>query len=75
MLQTFSKLEKTVLVAMVSAAVVVAYLLVSAPEADLDWEDFKATHHCQSVGVESGNNRAGWRCDDGKVYYRWRQQK
>jgi hypothetical protein len=57
------------------AAAAVAYLLVFAQEGDADWEAFKAAHHCQSVGAQAGNNQGGWRCDDGAVHYRWRQQK
>lgn len=61
--------------ALALAGVVVIYLLFSAHEADEDWERFKQDRHCQSVGREAGNNQGGWRCDDGKIYYRWRQQK
>ena len=57
------------------AFVTVAYLIFSAPEGEADWQKFVAEHHCQSVGGEGGNNRGGWRCDDGKIHYRWRQQK
>ncbi|MFM8331753.1 MAG: hypothetical protein ACKN9T_08695 [Candidatus Methylumidiphilus sp.] len=51
------------------------WLLFSADESEEDWEAFKQARHCQSVGRQAGNNQGGWRCDDGKVYYRWRQQK
>ncbi|QSA95855.1 hypothetical protein [Methylococcus sp. EFPC2] len=75
MLPTFSIMEKAVAASLIAAAAVVAYLLLGVHEADEDWEAFKAAHHCIDVGVESGSNRGGWRCDDGKVHHRWRQQK
>jgi hypothetical protein len=58
-----------------ASGTVIVFLLAFAPEADEDWEAFKLTRHCQSVGSEAGNNQGGWRCDDGKIHYRWRQQK
>lgn len=54
---------------------VVLYLLLTANEADEDWNRFVAEHHCVSVGHQAGNNQGGWRCDDGQIHYRWRQQK
>ena len=57
------------------AAITVGYLIISAPEGEQDWQEFLKAHHCTSVGAEGGNNRGGWKCDDGQVHYRWRQQK
>ena len=39
------------------------------------WNAFKTTHKCQLQKSAYGNPEASWLCDDGKVYYRWRQQK
>jgi len=41
---------------------------------DGNWEQFRLEHHCQ-IQVSSGKQDSGWLCDDGKVYYRWRQQR
>lgn len=60
---------------MALAALLVAFLLVTANQADDDWNLYVAEHHCVSVGRQAGNNQGGWRCDDGEVHYRWRQQK
>ena len=57
------------------AAITVAYLILSAPEGEEDWQEFVQKHHCTSVGADGGNNRGGWKCDDGQIHYRWRQQK
>lgn len=58
-----------------AGGLLVLYLLFSVHESDEDWERFKQNRHCRSVGIQAGNNQGGWRCDDGKIYYRWRQQK
>ena len=57
------------------AGAVVIYLIQFAEEGEEDWDAFKTAHHCQSVGQQAGNNQGGWRCDDGEIHYRWRQQK
>jgi hypothetical protein len=53
----------------------VATLLLSVHESDEDWKEFSQEHRCVSLADTVGSDRAGWRCDDGKVYYRWRQQR
>jgi hypothetical protein len=58
-----------------AALAAVAVLLFSAPEGGEDWDAFVRDRHCQTVGGADGSNRAGWRCDDGRIYYRWRQQR
>lgn len=58
-----------------AAALTVGYLILSAPEGEADWQRYVETHHCKAVAATDGSNRGGWRCDDGKVHYRWRQQK
>ena len=57
------------------ALVTVGYLIFSAPEGEADWQKFVRENHCKSVGSTDGSNRGGWRCDDGQIHYRWRQQK
>jgi hypothetical protein len=42
---------------------------------DDTWNDFKTEHNCQLQKSAYGNQEASWLCDDGKVYYRWRQQR
>jgi len=66
---------KPIFAGLTLAAGSVVYLLAFAPEADEEWEAFKTAHHCHSVGQQAGNNQGGWRCDDGEIHYRWRQQK
>lgn len=58
-----------------AAAIAVGVMILSAPEGDEDWAVFKEKNHCVSVAAERGANGGGWRCDDGKIHYRWRQQK
>jgi hypothetical protein len=57
------------------AALTVGYLILSAPEGEADWQRFVKANHCKAVGAMDGSNRGGWRCDDGQIHYRWRQQK
>jgi len=42
---------------------------------DAKWEQFKAEHDCQLRMSKTGTQRASWSCNDGKTYYRWRQQR
>jgi hypothetical protein len=60
---------------LVLAALKTAGLLFGVHESEEAWDRFKAEHHCEAVGQIQGSNRAGWRCDDGRTYYRWRQQR
>jgi hypothetical protein len=57
------------------AGLSVALMIFAAPEGEEDWEEFKVKNHCVSLAQERGGRAAGWRCDDGEVHYRWRQQK
>ena len=42
---------------------------------DDDWEHFVAEHHCTANKFKNDKSlKSGWICDDGKEYYRWRQQ-
>jgi hypothetical protein len=42
---------------------------------DGNWEQFKSEHNCKLLTTETGTRRLSWECNDGKVYYRWRQQR
>jgi len=42
---------------------------------DGNWEQFKSEHNCKLLTTETGTQRLSWECDDGKIYYRWRQQR
>lgn len=42
---------------------------------DGNWEQFKSEHNCKLLTTETGTRRLSWECDDGKIYYRWRQQR
>jgi len=52
-----------------------AILLANNRNGDEDWAAFRDAHHCVPVAVTDGSNRAGYRCDDGEVHYRWRQMR
>jgi hypothetical protein len=42
---------------------------------DGNWEQFKSEHSCKLLMTATGTQRLSWECDDGKIYYRWRQQR
>jgi hypothetical protein len=42
---------------------------------DGNWEQFKSEHNCKLLTTETGTQRLSWKCDDSKIYYRWRQQR
>jgi len=42
---------------------------------DANWDKFSVEHHCKLQKNENGTQEANWKCDDGKVYYRWMHQK
>jgi len=42
---------------------------------DEHWEQFKIEHRCELRITKTGTQRASWVCDDGKTYFRWRQQR
>jgi hypothetical protein len=52
-----------------------ALLLLYNRAKEDDWAAFRDAHHCTPVAVLDGSNRAGYQCDDGQVYYRWRQMR
>ncbi|MDP2179686.1 hypothetical protein [Methylicorpusculum sp.] len=50
-------------------------LYASANLDEGQWEQFKQDHQCKQLVSETGIQRLSWQCDDGQVYYRWRQQR
>lgn len=42
---------------------------------DGNWAQFKEEHHCVLLTSPTGTQRLSWQCDDGKTYFRWRQQR
>jgi hypothetical protein len=58
-----------------AAMLVLGSLYSSLNDDDGAWEQFKIDHHCQLQTNPSGTKRHSWLCADGKVYYRWRQQR
>ncbi len=42
---------------------------------DGNWEQFKIEHGCKLLTTKTGTQRLSWECDDGRIYYRWRQQR
>jgi|GEM_PF-784962 len=57
------------------AAVKLYSLNTRADADDGRWQQFKQDHHCQLQSSAKENERLSWRCDDGQVYYGWRQQR
>lgn len=44
-------------------------------QTDDDWAQFVSTHHCVATKFkDNAGPQTAWVCDDGKRYYRWRQQ-
>ena len=67
--------EIAVFGALGAALIAVIFLILSAPEGEADWGAYVREHHCKAQSGMDGSNRPGWICDDGKVHYRWRQQR
>ncbi len=42
---------------------------------DANWGKFSIENNCNLQKTEYGIQKASWKCDDGKVYYRWMHQK
>ena len=64
------------LIVVISAAFIkLSSLYFSVNADDGNWNQFKTEHHCQLRTNASGTQRSSWVCDDGKTYYRWRQQR
>lgn len=56
------------------AGVAVLVMIFAAPEGEADWQDYAKQHHCVSVAKERVGHGSGYRCDDGEIHFRWRQQ-
>jgi hypothetical protein len=41
---------------------------------DAEWERFKKDNNCAPL-ITNGGQSLGWQCKDGRVHYRWRQQR
>ena len=66
----------TFFILFISLLVVIMASLYSRVDFDeANWEKFKTEHHCQIRFSNTGTQRASWVCDDGKTYFRWRQQR
>lgn len=50
-------------------------LYFSAGIDDGEWDAFKIQHNCKMQLKKRGLPHTIWECDDGKLYYRWRQQR
>jgi hypothetical protein len=57
------------------AIIKLAGLYFSINADDGNWEQFKFEHNCSLLTSETGTRRLSWKCDDSKIYYRWRQQR
>jgi hypothetical protein len=57
------------------ALIKLAGLYFSINADDGNWEQFKSEHNCTLLTSKTGTRRLSWKCDDSKIYYRWRQQR
>lgn len=68
-------IETLFILLLVLLTFIVSKLYFTVDYNDEDWEQFKTEHHCQIRFTKTGTQRASWVCDDGKTYFRWRQQR
>ena len=75
--QFFRQKPIDVLLMLIFAVVLIklANLYFSVNIDDGNWEQFKSEHNCKLLTTETGTQRMSWECNDGKIYYRWRQQR
>ncbi|MDD2722791.1 MAG: hypothetical protein PHH59_02040 [Methylovulum sp.] len=57
------------------AAVKLYSLYAQADVDDGHWQQFKIDHDCKMQAGEKGLQRLSWKCNDGQIYYSWRQQR
>ena len=70
------QLPNVLLVIFFSVAVIqLLSLYMNINADDGQWERFKTDHHCSLLVNDRGSQRLSWQCDDGEIYYRWRQQR
>jgi len=55
--------------------IILSRLYFSVSADDGQWGQFKNEHDCQLRMSKTGTQRSSWSCNDGKIYYRWRQQR
>jgi len=70
-----SLLDVLVALLFVGAIIKLISLNFSINVDDGNWDKFKIEHHCALQKSGYGVQQASWLCDDGKTYYRWRQQR
>ena len=64
------------LILVFSIAIIILYsLYFSVNLDDGHWDQFKRDNNCKLLLDDYGNKRLSWKCDDGKTYYRWMQQR
>lgn len=67
--------DALLILAFVIVMIILTRLYFSLNEDDGQWEQFKAEHDCKLRMSKTGTQRVSWSCNDGKIYYRWRQQR
>jgi hypothetical protein len=68
-------IDALIILGFMMLTVILTRLYFSMNPDDAVWEQFKIEHDCKLRMTKTGNQRASWTCDDGKTYYRWRQQR
>ena len=69
------KIGHILLICLAAAVLGDAFLLKHNRNGEDDWAIWRDAHHCTPLMETDGSNRAGYRCDDGEVHYRWRQMR
>jgi hypothetical protein len=59
----------------VIVVLIMCRLYFSVNTDDAAWEQFKVVHDCKLRMTKTGTQRSSWTCNDGKIYFRWRQQR
>ena len=67
--------DALLILAFLIVTIILLRLYWNVNENDGQWERFRTEHDCQLRMSKTGTQRASWHCDDGKTYYRWRQQR
>ena len=68
-------LEALILLLFLIAIGKITSLYLSVDNDDAHWDQFRAEHNCTERLTQGISPKGGWLCDDGKVHYRWRQQR
>lgn len=64
-----------VVLALALAAGKLLGLYTSVDADDGHWQQFKVEHECVLQTGAQGSQRLSWKCNDGQVYFSWRQQR